>query len=165
MFLIGTIVGTFGNKGDVKILPLIQPPDYLLEVNSIFIESEDNKKQEFKVLRAKKHKNVYLFTLEGINDMNVAENLSGLSVYIPTLEFRELQKNEYFYHDLEGLTVYTEDGNLIGRVDHIAHGGNDILVIKNDDGKEIMIPFVDKFVPEVNFKEKTITVNVIEGLV
>ena len=165
MFLVGTIVGTFGNKGEVKVLPLINPPDYLLEINSIFVESQDNKKQEFEVLRAKKHKNVYLFTLEGIDDMNVAEDLSGLQIYVPSIEFKELQKNEYYYHDLEGLTVYTESGELIGKVDHVMKGGNDILVIKNEDGKEIMIPFVDKFVPEVNLKEKTITVNVIEGLI
>ena len=43
-------------------------------------------------------------------------------------------------------------------------GGNDILVIKDENGKEIMIPFADELVPEVNLKEKTITVNAIEGL-
>ena len=165
MFLVGTIVGTFGNKGDVKITPLINPADYLLELNSIFIENSDTAKQEFKVIRSKKHKNVYLFTIEGINDMNVAEGLSGLSVYVPSIEFKKLQKNEYYYHDLEGLTAYTESGNLIGKVDHIMKGGNDILVIKDETGKEIMVPFADELVPEVNLKEKTITVNAIEGLI
>ena len=165
MFLVGTIVGTFGNKGDVKIIPLINPADYLLELNSIFAENSDSVKQEFKVIRSKKHKNVYLFTLEGINDMDVAEGLSGLSVYVPSIEFKELQKNEYYYHDLEGLTAYTESGNLIGKVDHIMQGGNDILVIKDETGKEIMVPFVDELVPEVNLKEKTIIINTIEGLI
>lgn len=165
MFLVGTIVGTFGNKGDVKAVPLINPADYLLELSSIFVESSDSKKQEFKVLRSKKHKNVYLFTLEGINDMNVAESLAGLSIYVPSIEFKELQENEYYYHDLEGLTVYNEYGGLIGKIDHILKSGNDILVIKDENGKEIMVPFVDELVPEVNLKEKTITVNAIEGLI
>ena len=131
---------------------------------SIFVEDENGTKQEFNIIPSKKHKNVFLFTLEGIDDMNVAENLSGLSVYLPTLDFIELQENEYFYHQLEGMTVYSNDGNLIGKVDHIMKGGNDILVIKDENGKEIMVPFVDKLVPEVNLKEKTITVNAIEGL-
>lgn len=165
MFLVGTIVGTFGNKGEIKVTPLIDPPDYLLEINSIFIENEDNKKQGFKILKSKKHKNVYLFTLESINDMNVAENLIGLSVYIPSISFKELKSNEFYYHDLEGLTAYTETGELIGKVDHILKGGNDILVIKNEDEKEIMVPFVDKLVPEINLKERTITINAIEGLI
>lgn len=165
MFLVGKIVGTFGNKGDVKVTPLIEPSDYLLEFNSVFVEDHDNRKQKFTVLRAKKHKNVYIVTLEGIDNMDVAENLSGLSVFVPSIEFKELQKNEYYYHELEGLTAYTESGNLIGKIDHIVKGGNDILVIKDEDGKEVMIPFVDEFVPEVNLKEKTITVNAIEGLI
>ncbi len=164
MFLIGTIAGTFGNKGDLKILPLINPPEILLELKSIFIEDLNGSKQEFTVLRAKRHKNIFIFTFEGINDMNVAEDLCGLSAYVPSLGFKELKKNEYFYHDLEGLTAYTEDGMEIGKIDHIIKGGNDILVIKSASGKEIMVPFVDEIVPEVNLKEKTITVNVIEGL-
>ena len=165
MFLVGTIVGTFGNKGDVKVNPLISPPDYLLELKSVFVEDSDNTKREFKVLRVRKHKNVYLFSLEAINDMNVAEALAGFSIYIPSLEFKELQKNEYYYHELEGLSAYTESGNLIGRVDHIIKGGNDILVIKDEDGKEIMIPFVGELVPEVNLQERTLTVSPIEGLI
>lgn len=164
MFLVGTIVGTFGNKGEIKITPLIQPPDYLLELKSIHVEDSNCTKQEFKVVRSKKHKNIYTFSLEGIDNIPVAEDLCGLSVYVPSIEMKELKKNEYYYHDLEGLTAYSESGDLIGKVDHIIKGGNDILVIKDDDGKETMVPFVDELVPEVNLKEKTITINLIEGL-
>ena len=164
MFLVGTIVGTFGNKGDIKINPLINPPDYLLEFNSIFIENTDSNKQEFRVTKSKKHKNIFIFSLEGISDMDVAESLSGLSVYVPTIELKELKKNEYYYHDLIGLTAYTESGTLIGKVDHVTKGGNDILVIKDEEGKEIMVPFADELVPEVNLKDKTITINAVPGL-
>jgi len=164
MFLVGTIVGIFGTKGDIKVVPLISPADYLLELDSIFVEDQDNRKQEFKVLKQKKHKNVYLFSLEGITSIEVAENLCGLPVYVPSIEFKELQKNEYYYHDLIGMDAYTETGNFIGKIDHLLKGGNDILVIKSDEGKEIMVPFADELVPEVNLKERTITVNTIEGL-
>jgi len=165
MFLVGTIVGTFGNKGDLKINPLIQPPDYLLELSDIFVEDSSGFKQEFEVLRVKKHKNIYIVTLQGIDNMNVAEDLCGLSVYLPSIEFKELQENEFYYHELKGLTAYAESGNLIGTVDHVLKSGNDILVIKDEEGKEIMVPFVDELVPEVNLKERTITINTIEGLV
>ena len=164
MFLVGTIVGTFGNKGDVKINPLISPSDYLLELSSIFVEGENTEKQEFQVLKSKQHKNIYIFTLEGIDDMDVAEGLSGLSVFVPSIDFKELQENEFYYHELTGLTVCTERGEEIGKVDHVLQAGNDILVVKDNNGKEIMIPFVDELVPEVNLKEKTISVNAIDGL-
>lgn len=164
MFLIGKIVGTFGNKGDIKINPCITPSEFLLEFESIFVEHYENKRK-FKVLMAKRHKNIYVFSLEGINDMNVAEDLTDSSVYVPSLNIKKLKDNEFFYHDLEGLDVYNEAGDLIGKVDHIQKGGNDILVIKDENGKEIMIPFVDELVPEVNLSEKTITVNAIEGLI
>ncbi len=164
MFLVGKIVGTFGNKGDLKINPCISPASFLLDFDSIFIEHYDNKR-EFKVLMSKGHKNIYIYSLEGIQDMNVAEDLIGSNVYVPSLDIKDLGENEYFYHELEGLKVYGEDGEFIGTVDHIEKGGNDILVIKDENGKEIMIPFVDELVPEVNLEEKTITVNIIEGLI
>lgn len=165
MFLVGKIVGTFGNKGDIKILPLISPGDLLLELRSVFIENENNKKQGFNILKSKRHKNIYIISLEGINDMDVAEALSGFSVYVPNIEFKQLQENEYYYHELIGLTAYSETGELIGKVDHILKCGNDVLVIKDGNEKEIMVPFADKLVPEINLKEKTITINVIEGLI
>lgn len=165
MFLIGKIVGTFGNKGGLKVAPLIEPPDYLVEFKSIYIEDLNGSRQSFKVLMAKKHKNNYILSLEGIDNMDIAEGLCDLFVYVSNIEVKELQKNEYYYHQLEGLTVYSESGDLIGQIDHILKGGNDILVIKDESGKEIMVPFVDKLVPEINLNEKTITINTIEGLV
>lgn len=148
----------------MKINPCITPNDFLLEFDSIFVEHYENKRK-FKVLMAKRHKNIYVFSLEGINDMNVAEDLMGSSVYVPSLDVKELKDNEFFYHDLEGLDVYNEAGDLIGKVDHVQKGGNDILVIKDENGKEILIPFVDELVPEVNLVDKTITINAIEGLI
>ena len=165
MFLIGKIVGTFGNKGDLKVTPLIEPSDYLLEFKLVYIEDLNGSKQSFKILMAKKHKNIYIFSLEGIDNMDVAEGLCDLFVYVSNIEIKDLQKNEYYYHQLQGLTVYSESGDLIGKIDHILKGGNDILVIKDEAGKEIMVPFVDKLVPEINLNEKTITINTIEGLV
>jgi len=163
MFLIGTIVSTFGIKGDIKINPLITPPDLLLKFDSIFIEHYE-KKQEFSVVMAKRHKNIYIFSLEGVNDMNVAEDLIGSSVYAANIDIKELKENEFFYHDLVGLTVYSESGDVVGIVDHILKAGNDVLVIKDDAGKEMMIPFVDELVPEVNLNDKSITINTAKGL-
>lgn len=164
MFLVGKIVGTFGNKGEVKIQPLINPKDYLLEMETFYVEGDDGTKQGFKVLTGRVHKNVFVFHLENVNDMNVAEGLIDYAVYVPSIEVKELQENEFYYHQLQGMSVFSESGEEIGKVDHVMQSGSDILVIKDDNGNEIMIPFVDELVPEVNLEQKTITVNMIEGL-
>ena len=165
MFLVGKIVGTFGNKGDVKILSLIEPSDYIPLFKFVYIEDDSGQKQKLNVLTCKKHKNVFVTSLEGIDNMNVAESLKDFSVYVPSLELKELQENEFYYHQLEGLKVFSQDGDEIGVVDHITKGAGDILVIKDKNDKEIMIPFIEKIVPEVNLEEKTITVNLIDGLI
>lgn len=165
MFLVGKIVTTFGNKGDLKVMPLIDPSDYLLEMKEVFVEGESGEKQKFKVLNSKKHKNAIIFSLEGIEDMNVAEAFADFSMFVPSIEIKELENNEFYIHQLEGMKVLTEDGKEIGVVDHLIKGGNDILVIKDAADKEVMVPFVDELVPEVNMEERTIIINPIEGLV
>lgn len=164
MFLIGDIVGTFGNKGSVKIKPSFEPDTVFLGLDFIFVESQSGEKQKFKVENSRKHKNVFVFDLGGVDNMDVAEDLAGCKVYIPSMDFIDLQDDEFFYHDLIGSTVYSDTGETLGTVDHIIKGGQFVLVIKGENNKEIMVPFVDELVPEVNIEEKTITVNLIEGL-
>ena len=100
----------------------------LLRFDSIFVEHYE-KKQEFSVLMAKRHKNIYIFSLEGVNDMNVAEDLVGSSVYASNLDIKELKENEFFYHDLVGLTVYSENGDVVGAVDNILMKGKKLIVL------------------------------------
>lgn len=83
---------------------------------------------------------------------------------IPQEEAYPLKENHYYIHDLRDLSVYTTEGELIGKVKDILKAGSDLLEIISVQGKKILVPFVDEFVPVVDLEAKKIIIKVIDGL-
>lgn len=75
-------------------------------------------------------------------------------------DFPEAQENEYYWVDLIGCDVVNKEGQSIGRVKGmIDNGVHDILNVKRADGKEVLIPFVEDYLAEVNVETKKIIVD------
>ena len=78
----------------------------------------------------------------------------------------ELEEGEYFIADLIGMNVLTEENEELGKLEDIFNtGSNDIYVVKNNEGKQILLPAISEVVKEINLKENKIVVHLLEGLV
>jgi 16S rRNA processing protein RimM len=103
--------------------------------------------------------------LKGIGDREVARTYSGADITVPTAELPELPEGEFYWHQLEGLTVLTVDGECLGKVDHmIETGSNDVLVVRATDSsidqRERLIPYLpEQAVTNVSLAEGSITVD------
>ena len=74
-----------------------------------------------------------------------------------------MQKN---FANLIGLEVYTDEGKLLGKVDDIFNtGSNDVYVVKNELGKQILLPGIPEVLKKVDLENKRITVHLIPGLI
>lgn len=92
-----------------------------------------------------------LVSFEGINDRDAAEALRGtdLVLVVPAAE-RPDDPEEFYDHQLRGLTAYTPDGRAVGTVVEITHlPGQDLLVLAAGE-REILVPFVTELVPSVD---------------
>ena len=79
--------------------------------------------------------------------------------------FGELPEGVYYIADLLGLDVYTEDGTLLGKVDDIfSTGANDVYVVKDELGKQRLLPGIDEVIKHIDIESGKIIVNLIEGL-
>ena len=77
-----------------------------------------------------------------------------------------LEEGTYYIADLIGMEVYSDDGNKLGIVEDIYNtGANDIYVVKNDLGKQILLPGIKEVIKEVNLDTEKITVHLIPGLI
>ncbi len=85
-----------------------------------------------------------IMKVDGIDTIESCEEYIGLDLYVSIDELPEVEKNEYYWHDLIGCSVLNKKNILLGVVDNLFNSGdNDILVIINDDSKkEILIPFL-----------------------
>jgi 16S rRNA processing protein RimM len=117
------------------------------------------------VAGSKWHSGELLVRFEGVSDRDAAAELRGtwLTVDSATLAAPE-DPDEFRDADLVGLAVRTVDGAHVGTVDDVLHSGQDVLLIKSADGREVMVPFVKPLVPDVDVPGGVLTIDPPEGL-
>ena len=164
-FEIGQIVNTFGIKGFVKVNPFTDDLDRFEELKSVFVVK--NKEMiEMQIEEVKYHKHLVLIKFKGIEDINMAEKYKGCYMKIKRENARKLPKDTYFIADLIGIKVYDEDGNLLGKVDDIYNNKvHDIYVVKDDLGKQILLPSTKEVIKQIDVDNDKIVVHLIDGLI
>ncbi len=163
-FEIGQIVNHFGIKGMVKVNPFTEDISKFKTLNSILLEKE-NKLIKIEIEEVKYSKNQILLKIKGINTIEEAEKYRGCYLKIARKDAKKLPKDTYFIADLIGLKVYTEEGILLGKVDDIYNSGaNDIYVVKDEKGKQILLPAIKEVIKQVDLEQEKIIVHLLKGL-
>lgn len=164
-FEIGQIVNTFGIKGWVKVNPFTDDLERFQELNSVLVV-KNKELINMEIEEVKFHKNVVLIKFKGIEDINMAEKYKGCYIKIKREDARKLPKDTYFIADLIGMKVYDDEGNLLGTVDDIYNNKvHDIYVVKNDLGKQILLPSTKEVIKEIDIEKDMIIVHLIDGLI
>lgn len=162
---IGQIVNTFGIKGQVKIVPFTDDITRYDELKEIYVEKK-NELKLFQIEQVNYKKNMVILKLKGIETVEEAEKLRNCYLKIDRKDAKKLPKDTYFIVDLLGLDVYTDEGKLLGKVDDIYNAGSsDIYVIKDELGKQILLPAIKDVLKEFDLENQKIIVHLIKGLV
>ena len=161
---IGQIVNTFGIKGMVKIKPFTDDINRFDKLEKVYIKNKDGKK-EYQIQEVKYHKNMVLMKLEGIDTLEQADILRQSYLLVNREDEEPLEEGVYYIVDLVGLEVYTDENVFLGNVDDIFNtGSNDIYVIKDGKGKQILLPGIPEVLKNVDLENGKITVHLIPGL-
>ena len=162
---IGQIVNTFGIKGMVKVKPFTDDIEQFEKLKKIYVKTKNSKK-EYEIEQVKYHKNLILIKFVGIDKIEEAEILKGNYLIRDRENEEPLEEGTYYIVDLLGLEVFEEDGNLLGNVEDIYNtGSNDIYVVKNELGKQILLPAIADVIKKIDLENKKITVHLIKGLI
>ena len=163
-FEVGQIVNTNGLKGLLKINPFTDDITRFERLKTIFIE---HKKEllEFEIESVRYQKKQVLLKLKGIDTIEEAEKYREDYLKIKRNKEEKLPENTYYIVDLIGLDIYTEGGELLGKLDDIfSTGSYDVYVVKNSEGKQILLPAISDVIKNIDLEQKKIVVNLIEGL-
>jgi 16S rRNA processing protein RimM len=168
LFNVGKIVNTQGIKGELKLISStdfkeerFQPGNKLLIVNG-----NTNEILEVTVKSHRVHKNFDIVQFEEFNNINQVEKFKGCTVKVHESQLSELDEDDYYFHEIIGCKVISSQGEELGIIKEIlTPGANDVWVVKSSKGKEILIPYIEDVVKEIDIKNKIIKIDVLEGLI
>ena len=162
---IGQIVNTFGIKGMVKIKPFTDDITRFDDLKKVYVETKKIKKQ-YEIEEVKYHKDMVLIKFKGIDKIEDAELLRNSYLKVDRKDEPELDEGTYYIVDLLGLDVYSDEGNILGKLDDIFNNGStDIYVVKDELGKQLLLPAISDVIKEINLEEKKIVVHILKGLI
>jgi 16S rRNA processing protein RimM len=156
--LMATIGGAQGLRGEVRAKSYSADPTALGDYGHL--HSMDGR--SFEILEIREMKNVVVMRLRGVNDRDAAEALNGLELYVDrdNLPDDELEEDEFFYADLEGLEALDDQGVSYGKVTGVFDfGAGDLLELKGPGKRPVLIPFSEASVLEIDLEGGRITID------
>lgn len=166
-FNVGKIVNTHGIRGEVRVISKTDFADERYQPgNTLYIFKEGSQEPIKVVVESHRvHKNFDLLTFEGMHSIQDVEQFKGSLLRVDENQLSELDEGEYYFHEIIGCKVYTDDGEEIGTIREIlATGANDVWVVKRKAGKDLLIPYIDEIVKDIDIDEKKIIITPMEGL-
>ena len=159
---IGRFGAPHGVKGEIKFKPYEGIEDFIWDEVFVVI---NRVLRRLEVKKVRPHTGYFLITITGINKREEAAIHTGAEVSIPETGLPEPQEGEYYYKDLEGLAVVTDDGQNLGTITSVfsAGGGNDVFEVRGPLG-EVLIPVTEETILEVNIEDKLVKVHLLEGM-
>lgn len=162
---IGQIVNTFGINGMVKVVAFTDDIKRFDELKRVYIEN-NNIEKEYQIEQVKYNKNIILIKFKNINKIEEAEELKNKYLKINREDTKPLEEGRYYIVDLLGLDVYTQEEVLLGKIEDIYNtGSNDIYVVKDELGKQLLLPAISDVIKQIDIKKGKIIVHLLNGLV
>jgi 16S rRNA processing protein RimM len=136
---------THGIKGWVRVISFTSPAENILEYSS-FIGSQGNETRQIEIDQYKSQTAGILGHVKGVDTPEQAKELAGMTISVNVADLPELESDEVYWHQLEGLAVINQHEQLLGVVSSLLEtGANDVLVVKpcaeSIDERERLIPF------------------------
>lgn len=157
LICVGHVLGAHGIKGWVRVFSNTSPRQNITSYGPLLLEGDEGLQQK-KVKGQTTGKHV-LAKIEGIEDRDSAEALTGRKLYISKHQLPQLQADEYYWSELIGMSVENTSSEPLGTVESLLEtGADDVLVVQGD--RERLIPFVlGQIVTQVDRENRSIVVD------
>ncbi len=154
----GQVVNTHGIRGEVRIVPWADSPDFLCRFKTLYLEGD----KPMAVTSCRVHKGSVIVKFQGVDTVEDAMLLKGKTARIRRSDAK-LPQGSFFLADVVGLEVIDEEGNRLGVLKEVLSPSvQNVYVVEGE--REILIPAVPEFILETNIEGGYIKVRLIEGM-
>lgn len=162
---IGAIVQPHGIRGEVRAHIFNPDSDSLFQIERIWLRQPGIRKlQPFRLIDARDHTKGVLISIEGCTTRNQAETYRRSEIFIRKNALPELEEDEFYFYQLEGLPVFSTEGEELGTVLRVMSGAAQDLLVLNYQKREVLIPIIDAIVPTIDVPNRRIEIHVLPGL-
>ena len=163
---VGVITSTHGIKGEVKVYPTTDDAERFLALKEKEVLLDTGREMLPLVIEnVRFFKNLVILKFQGIDNINDIEKYRGRDLLVTRENAVPLEEGEFLICDIIGSTVYEEDGSVFGTLrDVMETGANNVFVVETGDGREVLLPYIDDCIREVNVEEKRIVAYIMPGL-
>lgn len=158
---IGKIVSTHGLRGELRVDPWCDSPQFLCQFKTLYLKKGETKLS----VSSRPHKTIAIVKVKGIDTIEEAEKLRGRILYINRSDAR-LAPGEYFIQDLMGLDVIDIDtSKSYGKItDVLKTGANDVYQVTDEKKKDYLIPVIDDVVKEIDINGGKVLIKPLKGI-
>jgi len=162
--VLGKLTSPHGVKGWLKVYSYTSPMDSILEYPEWWVRQGESLTQ-MAIVQGRRQGKGLVVQLKGVDDRDAAEALAQADILMPKAALPELSDDEYYWHELGGLAVFTQAGERLGRVSYLFEtGANDVMVVRGDvesiDKRERLLPFLpDDVIVEVSLEDGRMVVD------
>lgn len=158
---IGKVVSTHGLRGELRVDPWCDSPQFLCQFKTLYLKKGETKLS----VSSRPHKTIAIVKAKGIDTIEEAEKLRGRVLYINRSDAR-LAPGEYFIQDLMGLDVIDIDtSKSYGKItDVLKTGANDVYQVTDEKEKDYLIPVIDDVVKEIDINGGKVLIKPLKGI-
>jgi 16S rRNA processing protein RimM len=161
---VGKIIGTHGIKGLLKVFSYSGNIKSLQSAKTALLRGKDGTLREYDVKSVSAHAGGFILGLDGFSDINQVLPLTGSELCLERSQLPVPEDDEYYWRDLIGLAVHTDQGVEIGTlVDIFETGSSDIYVVRGSS-KEYLIPAIADVIAHIDISGKKMIITPLDGL-
>ncbi|HEV2891298.1 MAG TPA: ribosome maturation factor RimM [Frankiaceae bacterium] len=163
LLVVGRIGHAHGVKGEVSVEVRTDDPDRRYATGSV-LATDPPERGPLTVEGVRAHHGRLLVRFAGVEDRDAAETLRGTLLVVDSADVGDAEEGEWWDHDLVGLVAVTTQGTKLGSVTDVIHVPGPPLLAIDVEGREVLVPFVEALVPEVDVPGGRVVVDPPPGL-
>jgi 16S rRNA processing protein RimM len=161
---VGKIIGTHGIRGLLKVFSYSGNIESLKSAGFAILKGKDGALSEHRIKSVSPHAGGFILGFDGFTDINQVLSLNGSELCLKRSSLPPLEDDEYYWRDLIGLDVYTDQGVLLGAVADIFESGSSDIYVVRGGSKEYLIPAIADVIASIDIPGGRMIITPLEGL-
>jgi 16S rRNA processing protein RimM len=165
--ILGEVLRPHGVRGEVRVRLMTAYPERLSAIETLYLGRDPMQATAaaYRMEAIRIHQGVALLKLKGIDDRDQAERLRKLYIMASLDNAVPLEDDEFYFYELIGMTVQTDNGKTLGTISEILEtGANEVYIVDSPQFGEVLIPVIDDVVLKIDPDAGLIVVKLPEGL-